>query len=307
MSSPGKRTQTRDHHGPFKGCTPSFLRALTKPRGRANSRRVDASGYPAIIMGGEYGTPPRKPPALQLLRTPPKELFRNRGDNPPASSYPPQTPVLKGKDAVSHAVSNLGTCLFGAGQVVLGVMCFYSPSSAAATYGLTAAEGWVQANGMRDIVIGIATMALHISHRAALRVWLPLCMLVPLSDCFVVAAWGGGLSSGAAQVRDLLFLRSSPAFLHPLVCLSLDLSRCVPPLPADALGGRVPCPLLGGVCPPRPARLAAALGDWTCGTRERVIAVLVNNRAYRMYIMCAVSVLFLAVRSRALSCCSLLR
>ena len=161
-----------------------------------------------------------------LLATPPKMKGQS------ANSYP-QTPVLKGREAVSHAVSSMGTCLFAAGRVVLGVMCFVSPNNAATTYGLASAAGWVQANGARDIFLGVATMGLHMTHRASLRIFLPISAMIPLGDAYVVATFGdvGGVRSGQCMMHlfaaALVLFLAACVWSDPLVMPRMVLGRPV--------------------------------------------------------------------------------
>ena len=159
-------------------------------------------------------TCPRKPPPLQVLISTPPNMKGH-------TTVPyPQTPLLKGKDAVSHAVSSMGTCLFSAGRIVLGIMCFVSPGSAANTFGLPAAPGWSQAMGVHDCTIGIATLVLHLSHRSALRAWLPLCMLIPMGDAYVVATFGDG--QGVRSGPFMMHIAAAALVLFLAVCVHLD-------------------------------------------------------------------------------------
>jgi hypothetical protein len=164
-------------------------------------------------MQGHMAASPRKPPPLQLLMaTPPKMKGQ-------AQPYP-QTPLLKGKDALSHATSSMGTCMFAASRVVLGIVCFTSPSKAADTFGLGVASGWVQAMGVRDITFGVATLMLHLSHRPALRVWLPLCMCIPLGDAYVVATFGEG--NGVRSGQFCMHIAAAFLVLILAICVHMD-------------------------------------------------------------------------------------
>lgn len=159
-----------------------------------------------------------------LISTPPKMK-----GHPQSQSYP-QTPVLKGSAAVSNAISNMGTCLLAAGRVVLGAMCFVDPTTAANTYGLPPVAGWVQATGVRDMVIGITTICLFVTYRPSLRVWLPLCALIPLGDAYVVVAFADA-NTRSNQCMVHLFAAALLMFLtaciwnDPLVMPRMVLGR----------------------------------------------------------------------------------
>ena len=162
----------------------------------------------------ECDNTPKRPPPLQLtdlLHTPLRGKL-------PASAYP-QTPVLKGRDAVANAFASFGTSMVSCGFIVLGIVSFLHPSAAAKTYGLPAeAGGWAQAAGVRDVALGAATFALHVTHRGALKVFLPIVALVPIGDAFVVAKLGGGLASGACQMH----IAAACCVLVLAVCVHLD-------------------------------------------------------------------------------------
>ena len=87
--------------------------------------------------------------------------------------------------------------------------------------------------GVRDVTIGIATLALHLSHRPALRAWLPLCVLIPLGDAYVVATFGDGqgIRSGPfmmhiATAALVLFLAAC-AHMDPLIMPRMVLGRAI--------------------------------------------------------------------------------
>ena len=147
-------------------------------------------------------------------RPPPIQIKDERGK---AMPYP-QTPILKGRDALSHAFAGFGTSLVSGTMIVLCVMSFTHREAAARTYGLSPTSAWVQLHGIRDGVLGVTTFTLHILNRAALRVWLPLVTLVPLVDSAIIAIWGAGPKSAACQMQ----IAGACFILLLAVCVYLD-------------------------------------------------------------------------------------
>ena len=178
------------------------------PRGRPIALRLWANAR----MTRTRSTPPAlKPPPIDLPSTP----VSNRGGK---STYP-QTPVLKGRDALAHAFAGLGTSLISGGFIVMCVLSFVSPGAAAKTYGIDP-SGHVRAHGLRDGMIGVATFTLHVMKRSALRVWLPVVALVPLGDAAVAASWGDSSSSACqAQIAaaGLVLLLAVAVHFDPLL------------------------------------------------------------------------------------------
>ena len=165
------------------------------PRPDAMTCRSSGGAADLAIVESPSNEEILKPPPLTMLKspnlqTPPQRRVGN-------TSYA-MTPTLKGTDALANAFAMFGTALLSCSFLVLGATAFIPPPQAASTYGLDeTSAGWMQACGMRDVVLGIATMALHATHRAALRVFLPVVLLVPLGDAWVVSrhgADGDGLS-----------------------------------------------------------------------------------------------------------------
>ncbi|CAK9016211.1 Uncharacterized protein SCF082_LOCUS13081 [Durusdinium trenchii] len=80
-----------------------------------------------------------------------------------------------------HTAVRVGCCFVG-----LGASCFASPISAAESYGfLTTDEDtlrWVKVTGIRDLSLGVATLALFFLYPPAIRVFAPSAMFVTLGD-----------------------------------------------------------------------------------------------------------------------------
>ena len=108
----------------------------------------------------------------------------------------PQTPLLKGRDALANATSGAGSAILAVSFIGYGIRCFTSPAPVSASYGFGAAsDGWMAAIGVRNIALGVQTLTLICSHRSALRVFVPGLALVPIGDYYVVATYGNGVSA----------------------------------------------------------------------------------------------------------------
>ena len=74
-------------------------------------------------------------------------------------------------------------------------------------------------------------MLLHMTQRQALRVWLPVCLLVPLGDWFVVVKYGQGVASAAAQMHAaagfLVMVLSFAVHTDPLIVPRVSIGRAV--------------------------------------------------------------------------------
>eukprot|EP00435_Cladocopium_sp_Y103_P029364 s980_g7.t1 len=85
-----------------------------------------------------------------------------------------------------HFTFQAGTCCLGIGLIGLGASCMTSPVFAAQTYGLPTSDPlalkWVKVAGLRDLSLGLATLALFVFHPSSLRVFAPSAMLVAMGD-----------------------------------------------------------------------------------------------------------------------------
>ena len=130
----------------------------------------------------------------------------------------PQTPLLKGRDAVANATSGSGTMVLAVAFIVIGCNCFAYPASVAASYGIPLPDStvWIHLLGVRNITIGILVLAMHMSIRAGLRVLVPCLTVVPAGDYFVLSTHGAsGFGHLAAAVCMLML--SVALHLDPLL------------------------------------------------------------------------------------------
>jgi len=169
-------------------------------------------------MGQQKRSPPMGQKRVPLeVRAPPDSA--NLVAQGPARWYP-QTPLLKGRDALSNAMTSLGTSIMGVSLIGFGLRCMSSPAVAAAMHGLREAPpGWGASVGLRDAGLGCVTLALHVSHRSALRVFVPLLLFVPLADFYAIYLSGGDAAAGVAQCAGAMCIIALSVFIHldPLV------------------------------------------------------------------------------------------
>jgi hypothetical protein len=87
-----------------------------------------------------------------------------------------------------------GTVLLAFGLLALAAHATLAPVSASAGYGVPispGAEAWVMAAGLRDGVLGLATLWM-LRHRAALPGFLLAVLLLPLGDVLIAFIHGQG-------------------------------------------------------------------------------------------------------------------
>ena len=107
---------------------------------------------------------------------------------------------------IAHGLTILGSHILGLGLVLLGLVCFVTPRTAAAAYGLplapaaTSAESaWVLATGARDFGLGVATLSIATYELRAMRSLAPAILLVPFADALIVLSAGGNALDAAAH------------------------------------------------------------------------------------------------------------
>lgn len=107
-----------------------------------------------------------------------------------------------------------GTVLLAFGLLALATHATLAPLSASAGYGVPispGAEAWVMAAGLRDGVLGLASLWM-LRHRAALPGFLLAVLLLPLGDVLIAALYGQEASAilphavGAVGIGLLLTL-----------------------------------------------------------------------------------------------------
>jgi len=90
---------------------------------------------------------------------------------------------------------NLGACIMAFGLCALGVVCTVAPHEAASLYGLPVTNSgnvsWVLVAGLRDIGLGLATLALQLFEPRALRYYVPAILCVPIGDAVLTISQGG--------------------------------------------------------------------------------------------------------------------
>ena len=101
-------------------------------------------------------------------------------------------------------LARLGVIALGIGLLGLGAGAVLLPEWSAQTYGVPTAETtWVRATGVRDLILGLMTLALR-PHPAALRRFLPLTLLLPLGDLVLVLLAGHPLSATAPHALGVV-------------------------------------------------------------------------------------------------------
>lgn len=92
----------------------------------------------------------------------------------------------KGEGFIALA-ADIGVCIMSAGLIGISFMCAAYPLQAADIYGVSIdddhdAIAWVQATGLRDAALGVATLMLWLRSPAALQVYMPCVALVAMGD-----------------------------------------------------------------------------------------------------------------------------
>ena len=103
-----------------------------------------------------------------------------------------------------NLLTRLGCVALAVGLLGLGVGALVAPEWSSQTYGApTDAVTWVRAAGVRDIVLGLATLVL-MPHPAALRVFLPVATLLPLGDVVLVLASDAPITATAPHASGVV-------------------------------------------------------------------------------------------------------
>ena len=101
----------------------------------------------------------------------------------------------------AHALRIIGALIMGTGLFALSAICLGRPRFASSMYGLPVGNAgntdWVLVAGVRDLGLGIATLALQIFEPRALRVFAPAIMIVPAADAALTLARGGSAADAA--------------------------------------------------------------------------------------------------------------
>lgn len=84
-----------------------------------------------------------------------------------------------------------GCWILALGLLLLGISGMAAPELASHGYGVPSAEPtWVSATSVRDVALGVMVIGFIVKQPAALRVFLPAMVLVPLADVVFVLLWG---------------------------------------------------------------------------------------------------------------------
>lgn len=111
------------------------------------------------------------------------------------------------------ALARLGSAGLAVGLLGLGVGALVLPEWSAQTYGVPAEQvTWVQATGLRDLVMGLILLAL-LPNPAALRRIVPLVIVLPLGDVALVLLSGQPLSATAPHAAGVLAIGILTALL----------------------------------------------------------------------------------------------
>ncbi len=113
-------------------------------------------------------------------------------------------PVSTPPPTLRSHITTLGTLALAVGLLGLGAGALIAPEWSSQTYGVPTAEPtWVQATGMRDLLLGLALLTLH-RHPAAQRRLLPIILLLPLVDVVLVLRAGHSLATAAPHVGGVV-------------------------------------------------------------------------------------------------------
>lgn len=94
--------------------------------------------------------------------------------------------------------------MLAVGLLGLGVGALIAPGWSSQTYGVLATEAtWVRATGMRDLVLGLALLALRSAPDAQRRL-LPIILLLPVADAILVLHAGQSLTSAAPHIGGMV-------------------------------------------------------------------------------------------------------
>ncbi|CAE7565931.1 unnamed protein product [Symbiodinium sp. CCMP2456] len=118
-----------------------------------------------------------------------------------------------------RAVQLLALCV-GIGALGLGLSCLVDPVTSAKMYGLPSdgsisALCWVKAVGVRDICLGIGTMAFLMLQPSALRIFAPTMLLVTGSDAALTI--GGPSTADHLLGSVIVGLLSAAAWSDPFL------------------------------------------------------------------------------------------
>mmetsp|Transcript_148321 Transcript_148321/g.476286 ORF Transcript_148321/g.476286 Transcript_148321/m.476286 type:complete len:177 (-) Transcript_148321:94-624(-) len=94
---------------------------------------------------------------------------------------------------LAHLVRLLGTACLGFGLLGLGAASIVNPVMASAMFGLPVTTDlvWVQVAGVRDIALGLGTLAIWMFYRPALRIFTPVTLVVAAGDAVITMQSGG--------------------------------------------------------------------------------------------------------------------
>jgi Mn2+/Fe2+ NRAMP family transporter len=101
-------------------------------------------------------------------------------------------------------LAEVGLIVLAVGLLGLGVGALVAPGWSSQTFGVPATEPtWVRATGMRDLVLGLALLALRSAPDAQRRL-LPIILLLPVADAILVVHAGQSLASAAPHIGGIV-------------------------------------------------------------------------------------------------------
>ena len=113
-------------------------------------------------------------------------------------------PVNTPSPTLRSQLVTFGTLALAVGLLGLGVGALVAPEWSSQTYGVpTAQPTWVQATGMRDLILGLALLALR-PYPDAQRRLLPILLLLPLADVVLVLLADHPLSTAAPHLGGVV-------------------------------------------------------------------------------------------------------
>jgi phosphate/sulfate permease len=106
--------------------------------------------------------------------------------------------------STTNTLISFGTLALAIGLLGLGAGALVAPEWSSQTYGVPSeAPTWVRATGTRDLILGLALLALR-PHPVAQRRLLPLILLLPLADLVLVLLAGHPVSAAAPHIGGVV-------------------------------------------------------------------------------------------------------
>jgi hypothetical protein len=90
-----------------------------------------------------------------------------------------------------NTLYRVGCWILALGLLLLGISGMAVPELQSGIYGVPTTEpAWVSATSLRDVALGVMAIGFLVKQPAAMRVFLPAMILVPLADVVFVLLWG---------------------------------------------------------------------------------------------------------------------